>query len=160
MASVASQALYTRYSELKFSRPDMFDYETNASIYAALSDLNYLHVSAGACKFGMWGMDTFPLVESISAVTGWDFTLAEGLKVGRRIQTLRQAFNLREGANTGEWQLPQRVTSVLSAGPTAGRKFDWKTVKEKGYAALGWDAASGKPLDSTLKELGLEGLVI
>jgi aldehyde:ferredoxin oxidoreductase len=36
---------------------------------------------------------------------------------------------------------------------------DFKAMKEKGYAALGWDATTGKPLESTLQELGLKELV-
>ena len=159
MGSVAGGSPYTPYNELKFSKPDMFDYEANAPIYATLSDLHYLLISTGACDFVIWGVDTFPLVEFISAAVGWDFTVAEGLKAGRRIQTLRQVFNVREGINTSEWRFPERIEGVLTAGPTAGRKFDWKTTKEKGYAALGWDAATGKPLDSTLEELELKKLV-
>ena len=159
MVSVASGVPYVPYRELEFPKPDMFDYETNAPIYATLSDYHCLLVSAGLCGFAIWGIDTFPLVEFISSATGWNFTLAEGLKAGRRIQTLRQAFNIREGINTSEWRLPERVEAVLTAGPTAGRKFDWKTVKEEGYAALGWDTKTGKPLESTLQELGLKELV-
>jgi aldehyde:ferredoxin oxidoreductase len=96
----------------------------------------------------------------MSAVTGWkDFTLAEGLKAGRRIQTLRQAFNIREGANTREWRIPERLAAVPATGPIAGRKIDFNAMKERGYEALGWDAKTGKPLESTLLELGLKELV-
>ena len=100
----------------------------------------------------------FP-VELISAVTGWDFSLAESLKVGRRIQTLRQAFNIREGLRPSEWFLPERIQAAASAGPTAGRKVDFKIMKKKGYAALGWDTTTGKPLESTLREVGLKDIV-
>lgn len=41
----------------------------------------------------------------------------------------------------------------------AGVKVDFRAIKEKGYAALGWDAKTGKPLESTLQELGLKELV-
>ena len=98
-------------------------------------------------------------VELISSVTGWDFSLDEALKAGRRIQTLRQAFNIREGLRPSEWLLPERIEAAASSGPTAGRKVDFKTMKKKGYAALGWDAATGKPLESTLREVGLKDLV-
>lgn len=53
----------------------------------------------------------------------------------------------------------KRLEAVVSAGPTAGRKYDWKGIKEAGYAALGWEAATGKPLESSLEELGLSDLV-
>jgi aldehyde:ferredoxin oxidoreductase len=99
-----------------------------------------------------------PLAEVISAVTGWDFTLDEGLKAGRRIQTLRQAFNIREGVDTSEWLMPERLATVPAYGPIAGRKIDFKEMKKRGYAALGWDPETGKPLESTLEELGLKEL--
>jgi len=47
----------------------------------------------------------------------------------------------------------------VNTGPTAGRKVDFNAMKAKGYAALGWDAETGKPLQSTLQELGLKELV-
>ena len=39
--------------------------------------------------------------------------------------------------------MPERVRAVSSTGPTAGVKVDFKTIEEKGYAALGWDVATG-----------------
>jgi aldehyde:ferredoxin oxidoreductase len=45
------------------------------------------------------------------------------------------------------------------AGPVAGRKVDFDAMKANGYVALGWDAETGKPLESTLQELGLKELV-
>jgi aldehyde:ferredoxin oxidoreductase len=38
----------------------------------------------------------YPLLELIKAVVGWDFSIDEAIKTGIRIQTLRQAFTLRE----------------------------------------------------------------
>ena len=144
--------------ELNFPEPDPLDVEANAPIYAICSDIDRLWTSAGLCLFAL-ASENLPLAEVISAVTGWDFTLAEGLKAGRRIQTLRQAFNFREGIRTSEWRLPGRLVAVPSKGPFAGRKVDFTAMKEQGYAALGWDAKTGKPLKSTLQELGLQELV-
>ena len=149
---------YAIGADLYFPKVNPFDIEANAPIFATCSDLDRLWSSAGLCNFGFYP-DTFPLVEAIAAVTGWDFSLAEGLKAGRRIQTLRQAFNIREGVNTSNWTLPERLAAVPTTGPLAGIKIDFKAMKEKGYAALGWDAKTGRPLESTLKELGLKELV-
>ena len=142
---------------LDFPKVDVLDVEANAPIYATCSDIDRLWASAGLCIFGLFP-ETLPLIEAISAATGWDFTLAEGLKAGRRIATLRQAFNIRERAKISEWQVPERLQVPPDTGPYAGRKVDFKAMKEKGYAALGWDT-SGKPLESTLRELGLKELV-
>jgi aldehyde:ferredoxin oxidoreductase len=143
---------------LNFAEPDQRDIAANAPIYAACSDLDRLWTSAGLCIFGEVP-ETMSLAEVISAITGWDFTLEEGLKAGRRIQTLRQAFNIREGVKTGEWRLPARLVPPQNAGPHKGKNVDIPAMKERGYEALGWDAQTGKPLESTLAELGLKELV-
>jgi len=144
-------------SELQLPKLNELDVDANALVFATCSDLDRLWTSAGLCIFGQ--PELLPLAEVMSAVTGWDFTLDEGLKAGRRIQTLRQAFNIREGLNTSDWRLPERMTAVATTGPFAGKKVDFRAMKEKGYEALGWDATTGKPLESTLAELGLKELV-
>ena len=145
-------------AELRLPRFVPLDIAANAKVYATCSDLDRLWTSAGLCVFGL-SPETLPLAEVISAVTGWDFTLVEGLKAGRRIQALRQAFNIREGIDTTEWRLPERLAVEQDAGPNKGRKVDFDAMKKRGYEALGWDAMTGKPLESTLQELGLKELV-
>jgi aldehyde:ferredoxin oxidoreductase len=147
------------YGELELPHlGNVLDIEANAPAYAICSDLERLLSSAGLCQFSYYP-GVMPIIELISAVTGWDFTLAEGLKTGRRIATLRQAFNIREGIRTSEWYLPERLEAAQTTGPNAGVEVDFRAIKEKGYAALGWDPVAGKPLESTLQELGLKELV-
>jgi aldehyde:ferredoxin oxidoreductase len=153
-----SRVPFATCNELKLPKPDGLDTTANAPLYATCSDLDRLWTSAGLCIFAEVP-ETLPLAEVISAVTGWDFTLKEGLEAGRRIQTLRQAFNIREGVDTGAWKLPERLTVPQDSGPKKGKKVDLKTMKEKGYQALGWDPKTGKPLASTLEKLGLKELV-
>ncbi|UCE97984.1 MAG: aldehyde ferredoxin oxidoreductase family protein [Dehalococcoidia bacterium] len=138
---------------------DPFDLNTNVKVYATCSDIERFWWAAGLCTFAWWP-ENLPLVQAVKAVTGWqDFNIQEALRTGRRIQTLRQAFNIREGIKTSEWRLPKRLTEAPRQGPFAGRGIDADAMKEMGYAALGWDAKTGKPLDSTLLELGLKELV-
>ncbi len=146
------------FTKLDLPQFDPLDMKANAPIYVTLSALDRLWTSAGMCIFALY-YDPFPLAELISAATGWDFSLAEGLKAGRRIHTLRQAFNSREGLNTSEWRLPERIAAPPATGPIAGKKVDFGAMKKEGYAALGWDTKTGKPLESTLQELGLKELV-
>jgi aldehyde:ferredoxin oxidoreductase len=145
-------------AELNLPEVDKLDADANAQAFATCSDADRLWTSAGLCWFALYP-EGLPLVEAIEAITGWDFTLAEGLKTGRRIQTLRQAFNIREGVKTNEWRLPQRVAAAPATGPLQGRKVDFDAMKRVAYTALGWDSETGKPLESTLEELGLKELV-
>ncbi len=144
--------------ESKVVKADIFDYEAYSKVFATCSDLDRLSTSAGLCWFGTYP-ETLPLVDAMSAITGWDFTLEEGLKTGRRIQALRQAFNIREGVNTGEWCIPPRLNQPPKTGPIAGRDLDFKTIKRLGYKAMGWDDKTGEPLESTLEELELTKLI-
>ncbi|MCD6453227.1 MAG: aldehyde ferredoxin oxidoreductase family protein [Dehalococcoidales bacterium] len=156
--SVNAGVPFPESDEVHLPGLDPLDVETSAPVYATCSDIDRLWTSMGFCIFGM-APETMPLIEMVSAVTGWDFTLSEGLKTGRRIQALRQAFNIREGVDTTKWCLPERLAVAMPNGPMKGRKLDFKAMKEKGYQALGWDPKTGKPLPSTLEELGLKELV-
>jgi aldehyde:ferredoxin oxidoreductase len=137
---------------------DAYDVEANAPEWAKNTGIDKAWTSAGLCIFAHYP-ETLPLAEAISAVTGWDFTLEEAIKTGQRIQTLRQAFNIREGVDTGSWKLPERLSVAQNAGPNEGKELDVKAMKEMGYQAIGWDPKTGKPLDSTLEKLGLKELV-
>jgi len=159
MDSYEEQIPLSFIAELEFpQKVNMLDPEANIRVFAVSSDLDQLTTSAGVCWFGMV-TETLPLIDVISAMTGWDFSLVEGLKVGRRIKTLRQAFNFREGVKPGEWHIPERLEAAPVTGPIAGRKVDFKAMKKIGYGALGWDHETGKPLKLTLEELGLTELV-
>jgi aldehyde:ferredoxin oxidoreductase len=143
---------------LKLKKTDPTDIPANASEYVKCSGLDRLWTSAGLCIFGFYP-ETMPLAEAISAVTGWDFALEEGIETGKRIQTLRQAFNIREGVNTGDWKVPERLIGPQDHGPNKGKVVDVRAMKDKGYEAFGWDPKTGKPLDSTLEKMGLKELV-
>jgi aldehyde:ferredoxin oxidoreductase len=136
-----------------------FDLDANAIEHKRCSGVDKLWDSAGLCIFAHYP-ETLPLTEAIIAVTGWkDYNLEEGIKTGLRIQNLRQAFNIREGIDTGKWLLHERLVGPQKSGPNKGKEvIDLIAVKVKGYEAMGWDA-NGRPKDSTLKELGLDELV-
>jgi aldehyde:ferredoxin oxidoreductase len=143
---------------IQFAKVDPWDVKANGPEWVKGSAMDRVWTSAGLCIFGLYP-ETLPFAEAISALTGWDFTLEEAEKAGKRIQTLRQAFNIREGCNTAEWKLPERLTVAMNAGPIKGQKRDFVAIKKEGYQAFGWDPETGKPLPSTLKELGLAELV-
>ncbi len=73
------------------------DFDKKGQIYAVGAAYHQLLDDAGMCA--LYTVNTTPpdLAELISGVTGWDFGWEEALKAGRRVLTLRQAFNAREG---------------------------------------------------------------
>ena len=130
------------------------DYHNKGPMYALALDYWHLLNSSGLCQFaGLTG--TLPLAEFISAVTGWDFTMAEGLTAGKRIQTMRQAFNAREGILPEHFMLPERIAKAAPMGPFAGVSIDFDVLRGGYFAAMGWDLKTGKPYWRTLVDLGL-----
>jgi len=146
------------YPELKVSAVELTDYKSKGPIYAKGSKYHEAFVACGFCAFMLY-MNTLPLVDFISAATGWDFTASELLVTGERIQTLRQAFNIREGLNLKDFDLPARLQEASSHGPLTGVRIDFDTLRKVYYQAMSWDAETGRPSDIRLSELGLKGLV-
>lgn len=110
----------------------------------------------GTCRFTTRaGLAT--VADTLSAATGWDFTAAEAIEVGRRAINLLRAFNLRRGL-TPELEYPsKRYGSTPVDGPVAGVSImtHWEQMRRDYYDLLGWDLESGRPRPETLRALGL-----
>lgn len=156
--SVDEDVAFVMSPQVGIRKVDLFDYNAYAEVFATCSDMDRVSTSAGLCWFGTYPED-LPLVEALAAITGWDFTIEEALKAGRRIQALRQAFNIREGVDTTTWVIPPRLDQIPESGPIKGRNLDFAEIKRQGYKAFGWDPETGAPLPETLAELRLTNLV-
>jgi aldehyde:ferredoxin oxidoreductase len=146
------------YPKLWGPQVELHSYERKSAIYSAAIKYEQVAASTGLCKFALF-QGTFPLVDFINAVTGWDFTPAKILVTGERIQTLRQLFNIREGIEPKEFFLPQRVSQPATMGPYNGVTIDFDLLRKQYYEAMAWDSETGHPLKSRLEELGLGNLV-
>ncbi len=131
------------------------DYDKKGDIYARGAAYIQLLSSAGLCALYAQ-FYTPPVVELLRPVTGWDMDWSEGLKVGRRILTLRQAFNHREGLAPDEFRLPKRFETPLTVGPASGQDIPFTRLREKYFEAMGWDPQTGGALPETLAELGID----
>ena len=135
------------------------EYERRGRIHAIAGSYMQTFSDSGMCQYAISSGSNFPLVDFISAVTGWDFGAAEAITTGRRIQTLRQAFNIREGLSAQGFRLPDRIAKPPSMGPYAGRSIDFDALRAAYYAEMEWDIESGCPSEVCLSKLGLEELV-
>ncbi|KKN81326.1 hypothetical protein LCGC14_0320730 [marine sediment metagenome] len=127
--------------------------------YEAMKMTTGLHQclnSLGLCFFIYW-FQTYPLLELIKAVVGWDLSIDDVLKIGLRIQNLRQAFTLREGVTIAANELPARAVGIPNEdGPNEVGVTDYKK-EYKGYCEkMGWNPVNGYPLKETLINLDLE----
>ena len=134
------------------------DYLAKGPMYALGAEYFLFYSSAGLCTYAAILDTTYPLVEFICAVTGWDFTASELLTVGQRIATLRQCFNVREGLKPEDLRLPDRVRRPATMGPFADVAVDFDAALATYYAAMGWNLKTGKPYRRALADLGLDEL--
>ncbi|MGD0623339.1 MAG: aldehyde ferredoxin oxidoreductase family protein [Thermodesulfobacteriota bacterium] len=129
--------------------------------YTYLQFVSSLYNSLGVCSFAagpVWSQSLTRLVELVSAVTGWDTSLWELLKVGERTVTMARVFNLREGFGRKDDTLPDRLFAPLENGPLQGKGIDRKEFEEAltmYYEAMGWDPMEGVPTRGKLAELNL-----
>jgi len=113
----------------------------------------------GMCLFVMGALPSnHVMTEFIKAVTGWDITTDELLITGERIENVRQAFNIREGLNLLQYEIPGRILGKPphKGGPLAGITVDADTLVKEYLAAMDWDLETAKPGEKKLKELGLD----
>ncbi len=130
-------------------------YDQKGDIYARGAAYYQLLSSAGLCALYAQ-FDAPPVVELLRPVTGWDMDWSEGIKAGKRILTLRQAFNFREGLRPEDFRFPKRFDEPVGAGPAAGQRPPLEDLRGEYFKALGWDAKTGRPLPETLAGLGLD----
>ena len=108
------------------------------------------------CYFVPWKINQ--QVEIVQAVTGWDFTVAEAIRVGKRVATMGRVFNLREGFTAADDQLPKRFFSPTPRGALKDTALDPETVSRAihtFYAMTGWNRETGVPTPKKLAELGI-----
>ncbi len=116
--------------------------------------------SLGICSFTYW-FQTYPLLQLIKAVVGWDLSIDDVIKIGLRIQNLRQAFTVREGINNVKNVIPGRIVGdpPFEKGANKGKTVDYKGDMKEYCEKMGWNPENGYPLKDTLEKLDL-GFVI
>jgi aldehyde:ferredoxin oxidoreductase len=116
----------------------------------------------GICNLAAAPMNVLgitPVVNAMRAVTGWDTSLWELIKVGERAKALARAFNCREGFTPKDDQLPKRLHEAFTSGPLKGVRVDPDTFARalRLYHQMeGWDPETGWPTFAKLAELGIE----
>ncbi|MBI2015695.1 MAG: aldehyde ferredoxin oxidoreductase family protein [Candidatus Rokubacteria bacterium] len=118
--------------------------------------------SVGMCDFvgtPLNGLEMQPMVDYVNAVTGWNMSLYELLKVGERNNTLARLFNCREGFTPEDDTLPPRLHEGIGNGVLKGQYIDpgeFLAARRTYYAMAGWDPETGRPTPAKLAELGLD----
>ena len=110
----------------------------------------------GLCMFMPYNKTQ--ICDLTAAVTGWDTSLFELVKVGERALALARLFNAREGFTPADDTPHWRISTPFESGPAAG-----VAVPAEGmiaalalyYEMCGWDKETGAPTVAKLQELGV-----
>jgi aldehyde:ferredoxin oxidoreductase len=151
------------YEDLMLPRNyDIYNPEVLPEVEAKIRGSMLFEDSLVTCRFQTNGLIRF-LCEAVNAVTDWDMTFDEAMKIGRRAVNLARSFNLLSGIEARLDGPSPRYGSLIPDGPLAGRNKDlvtnWKQMVRKYYKLMGWDEETSKPLPETLHGLDLHFLV-
>jgi len=104
-----------------------------------------------------------PWTELLNTATGWDYTDADLLKCGERIQNLRAAFNWREGLGPKDFAPHPRMLGEgdgnLTAGPLKGVRVPLPVLRDDYFASMQWSKQSGRISKAHAKDLGMSELL-
>ena len=115
----------------------------------------------GMCLFGIQMGGKLPVPQFINAATGWNHPPEHYLTVGQRIQTIRQAFNIKHGIDVRrDFKLPRRAVGMppLEKGPLKGVTLNEEKLQGDFIEGMGWDRQTAWPTRETLKNLGLQDI--
>ncbi len=130
-------------------------YQYASHYWAMLSSLGVCQLAA--VPPNVLSMTT--VTNAMRALTGWDTSLWELLKVGERSKALTRAFNCREGFTSKDDRLPRRLHEAFADGPLTGVRVEPETFQRalRLYHQMeGWDPETGWPTFAKLAELGIE----
>lgn len=134
--------------------------EEKAIWAAACSQFTALLNGAGGCLFGAFlGVHRFPIFEWLNAATGWEKSPEDYLKIGWNIQTVRQAFNAREGIALKHQINPRAIGQPpLKTGVNRNRQVPLDELTHLYWKQIGWNPENGQPPENALVQLGLTGI--
>jgi aldehyde:ferredoxin oxidoreductase len=113
------------------------------------------------CSIPVHALSFNKLVEAINAVTGWDTTLFELMRISERSNVMARVFNNREGFTAADDRVISRWHEKMSKGPMKDQSIDKQNLRDAidtYYEMSGWDK-EGRPTRGKLIELNLEWLV-
>lgn len=138
------------------------DYANKGLPHRVLVNERQVANSAGICIFSAFIVPQDALVRELTFVTGEPWDIDRVQVTGERIQTLRHAFNLREGINpVRDCPVPQRCLdgTGLKSGMGKGYVVDLDAMRDSYVSVVGWDKETTVPSVESLRAVGLDDLV-
>jgi aldehyde:ferredoxin oxidoreductase len=143
-------------------KKDFLASEENAINNVAQTCFKQLMDCAGSCYYAMLsGSQHYRIFDFLNAATGWEKTPDEYMEIGKRVQTMRQMFNIIQGVDPRSFIMHGRArgTPPLETGHNKGVSLDLDPMIRQYWQAWGWDGQTGKPTPETLSRLGIDSLL-
>lgn len=131
--------------------------------FIQLQRVHSLFNSIGVCNFTaapLFSLSFDRLVDAVKAITGWETSLWELLRVGERAVIMSRMFNIKAGVRPEADRLFWRLHEPLAAGPFKGHSIDpeaFEKAVKLYYQMMGW-SEEGRPRRAKLIEFDLEWL--
>ncbi len=154
---IASEGSIANFNTFGILTPLQLDDLSAQKVRALIYQMNWgaLGNALVMCYFVPW--NSFEQTEIVRAVTGWNTSTFELMKVGERIMNMTRIFNLREGFTSDDDRLPDRFFQPHTSGALAETSIDLEKFSEAKniyYEMMGWDK-NGVPSKIKLDELDI-----
>ncbi|MFC1988411.1 aldehyde ferredoxin oxidoreductase family protein [Chloroflexota bacterium] len=127
---------------------------------AMFRNLNLIRVGQdhlGLCQF--LGYNVNQVTNVLAAITGWNTSATEMMRVSERTMTTARLLNIREGFSAADDKLPDRFFQPKKTGVLSDSHYksdELEKAKSYYYTLMGWDPKTGIPLPEKVEELGIE----
>ena len=137
---------------------DKYEYSGKGELHRKCMAQIHVVNAAGVCMFAYLAYDWNFIPEFLTAVTGWEIDTEECYTIGERVADIRHAFNLREGLNAIQFEVPKRLLGdpPQTEGNVRGITVDIDTQVKDFCAAMDWDPDTAVPSKARLEALGLQ----
>ena len=142
----------------KWPEHDKYQYTGKGEVHKKCMEMVHVVNAAGVCLFAFISYDWDFIPDFLKAVTGWDIDTDECYRIGERIAHIRHAFNLREGLNPLQFEVPSRLLGnpPQTEGNVRDVTVDIDTQVREYCAAMDWDPETAVPSKARLESLGLQ----
>ncbi len=134
---------------------DPLTIEGKAQWVKAFQDFTCVVNSTVNCLFTTFALGAEDYAKLLSAVTGWDMSAEDVMRIGERIYNLERVIMNKYGFTGKDDTLPKRLLQEpMPEGPAKGHVVELDKMKEEYYKLRGW--VDGVPTPEKLKELEIE----
>lgn len=106
------------------------------------------------CNLGGMPLNATQALNMVNYATGFDYTLDEVMKIGRRVWYAKRGLTNLFGARAKDDTLPKRLMTVMEDGPTEGSLPDMDKMLSEFYELRGFNE-NGIPAKNILEDLDL-----